>query len=172
MTQTDLATNITAIFSKLDDVVKTLTATITDNDAKFDETSGEKLQPLALQAKYNSEILNKQNILMSSIKSYYEFLDKMSIKNIIKFDTARNENKELLKKNFGSFKAESFSSMNMKTSALDLYKYPYSYYQPSDYLVKWPLLMSPYLHSHSSQFTKHLSFITLEGNTLIKTQKW
>ena len=50
VTQTDLATAITSIFAKLDDVVKNLTATITENDAKF-EKSQKQLQPLTLQDK-------------------------------------------------------------------------------------------------------------------------
>ena len=38
----------------------------------------------------------------------------MSTNNIIKFDTARKENEELLKKNFDKFKAEASRSIDTK----------------------------------------------------------
>ena len=50
----------------------------------------------------------------------------------------------------------------MKSSALDPYKYPY--------LVKFPLLKLPYFSSHKSQFSKHLSFMTLKGDTFLQIQ--
>ena len=93
MKKTDLATRTTAISSKLDekidDVVNNLTATITENDV---EKLVKWLQHLTLQTKENSESLNKQDIVISSMKaSYDERLEKMSINNIIKFETARKE---------------------------------------------------------------------------------
>ena len=60
----------------------------------------------------------------------------------------------------------------MKASALNSYKYPSSYDQPSADLIKCPLLKSPDFHSHASQFTKHFSFMTLEGDTLLQIQKY
>ena len=85
----------------------------------------------------------------------------MSINNIIKFDTARKETEELLKKNFEKFKSKASSSMDMKPYALNSNKYPSSYDQPSSDLIKLPLLKSPTFHSRASQPTKHLSFINL-----------
>ena len=60
----------------------------------------------------------------------------------------------------------------MKFFALNSNKYPSSHYQPSAYLIKWTLLKSPDFHFHASQFTKRLSFMTLEGNNLIQIKKW
>ena len=59
----------------------------------------------------------------------------------------------------------------MKYSDLNSYKYPSFYDQPSPDQIKWPLLKSPDFHSRASKFTKHLSLMTLEGNTLIQIQK-
>ena len=58
----------------------------------------------------------------------------------------------------------------MKSFALNSYIYPSYYYRPSADIIKWPILKSPYFHSHASQFTKHLSFVTIEGDTHIQLQ--
>ena len=69
-------------------------------------------------------------------------------------------------------KSESVSSLGMKISTLNSNK-PYSSYdQPSVDLIKWPLLKSLEKSSHASQFTKHISSMTLEGDTLLQIQKW
>ena len=60
----------------------------------------------------------------------------------------------------------------MKLSTLNSNKYPSSYDQTSADIIKWPLLKSPEKYSHASQFTKHLSFMTLEGDTLLEIKKW
>ena len=44
--------------------------------------------------------------------------------------------------------------------------------QPSTDIIKWPLLKSTGEYSHASQFTKHFPSPNLEGNTLLKLQKW
>ena len=59
----------------------------------------------------------------------------------------------------------------MKLSTLNSNKYPSSYDQTSADIIKWPLLKSPEKYSHASQFTKHLSFMTLESDTLIEIKK-
>ena len=66
----------------------------------------------------------------------------------MKFDTAKKENLEWLKNNFDEFKAEASSSIDMKYYALNTYKSPSSYDQPSADLIKWPLLRSPEKYSH------------------------
>ena len=65
VTQTDLATTITFIFAKLDELVKNLTATIIDNDARFDKKNQKQLQPLTLQVKENSETLDNKKMISS-----------------------------------------------------------------------------------------------------------
>ena len=95
----------------------------------------------------------------------------MSINRKIKFDTSRKENEEVLKNNFDKFKAKESSSINMKAPDLNSYKYPYSYDQPSADLIKFPLLKSPDFQYRASQLTEHLSFMTVEGNSLLQIQK-
>ena len=68
-------------------------------------------------------------------------------------------------------KSKLSSSFNKTVPPLSSNNSPYSYNQPSDDIIKWPLLKSPYFHSHASQFTKNLSFMNLEGDTLIQIQK-
>ena len=59
----------------------------------------------------------------------------------------------------------------MKLLTLNSNKSPSSYYQPSYDLIKLTLPKSPEKYSHASQFTKHLSFMTLEGNNLLQIKK-
>ena len=47
----------------------------------------------------------------------------------------------------------------MELVTINSNKYPSSYDQPSDDIIKWPLLKSPEKYSHASQFTKHISFM-------------
>ena len=60
----------------------------------------------------------------------------------------------------------------MKPSALNSNKYPSSYDQPSDDLIKFPLLQSPDYYSHASKFTKRLLSVNLESDTILQLQKW
>ena len=60
----------------------------------------------------------------------------------------------------------------MELVTINSKKYPSSYDQPSDDLIKWKLLKSPEKYSHASQLTKHISSTKLEGNTIIQIQKW
>ena len=59
----------------------------------------------------------------------------------------------------------------MKLSALASNKPPSSYDQTSDDIIQLPLLKSPEKYPHASQFTKHISSITLEVETIIHIQK-
>ena len=59
----------------------------------------------------------------------------------------------------------------MKASNISSKKSPSSYDKPSDYLIKWTLLKSPYFYSRALKFTKHVSSMTLEGDTLLQIQK-
>ena len=72
-----------------------------------------------------------------------------------------------------------FNSLYMKLPALTSEKSSLtsenpssSYEQPSADIIKYPLLKSPEKSSHASQLTKHISSITLEGDTIHKIQKW
>ena len=96
----------------------------------------------------------------------------MSINNINKIETAKEENEELLKNNIDKFKTEESSYIDIRFSVINPYKSPSSYDQPSAGFIKWTLTKSPYFHSLASKFTKHISFMTLEGDTLLKLQKW
>ena len=69
-------------------------------------------------------------------------------------------------------KGEASSSINKKLSPLNLNNPPSSYNQPSANTNKWPLIKSQNFHSHASQLTKHISHMTLEGDTLLQLQKW
>ena len=85
-----------------------------------------------------------------------------------RFDTARTENEDYFKIKFNKFKAKASIPIDMKLFALNSNKYPYSYDQHSYDIIKWPHLKSIDFHSHTSQFTKKLSFMNLEGDTLIQ----
>ena len=89
----------------------------------------------------------------------------MSISNITKSETAMKEHEDILNtkidKYIDDLKAEAYSSINKTLSPLNSNNYPSSYNKPSDDINKWPLIKSPYFHSRDSQFTKHLSPMTL-----------
>ena len=53
-----------------------------------------------------------------------------------KFEIAITENEEYIKMKFDEYKAEIYSSINMKLLTLRTNKYPSSYYQPSSDLIK------------------------------------
>ena len=99
----------------------------------------------------------------------------MSIANITKFETAMKEHEEILNTDIDTniyyLKSEASIYINKTFSTLNSNKYPYSYNQPSSDTNKWPLLKSPDVHSHDSQFTKYLSHMTLEGETFLQLQK-
>ena len=80
-------------------------------------------------------------------------------------------NRRSIQEEIRKIKSEETISINTKASSLKPNKYPSSYDQPSADLIKSPLLKSPWFHYHASQFTKHISSMTLEGNTLLQLQK-
>ena len=96
----------------------------------------------------------------------------MSINNTSKLDIAMKKNEESLKNNIDKFKEKASSSIMNKVSAINSKKSHSSYNQPSADIIKWKLIRSIYFHSHASQSTKHLSYMTLEGYTLLQIQKW
>ena len=69
-------------------------------------------------------------------------------------------------------KYETLISIDIKLLTLSSNKYPSYYDQHSADLIKWPILKSPDKYCHASQFTKHLSFITLEGDTLLQIKNY
>ena len=82
------------------------------------------------------------------------------------------ENEELLKNNIDELKAKSSRSINNTVYTLNTNNFPSSYNQPSDDITKCPLLKSPDFYSRASQFTKNISSMTLEGDTLLQIQIW
>ena len=66
---------------------------------------------------------------------------------------------------------KTINSFNIKISDITQNKPSLSYEQPYTGLVKWELLKSPGKSSHAFQFTKRLSSINLEGDTLLQFQK-
>ena len=100
----------------------------------------------------------------------------MRITNITKFETAMKEHGEILNTNIDTdidaLKAESISSIKNKLSPLKQNNSPSSSNQPSAYINNCPLLKSLDFHSYALHFTKHLSIINIEGDTLLQLQKW
>ena len=72
---------------------------------------------------------------------------------------------------FKSDHMKTIGSIDAKISAITSNK-PSSYSeQQSADITKWPLLKSPDKSSHISKLTKHLSFLILEGDTLLQLHK-
>ena len=69
---------------------------------------------------------------------------------------------------FDDIKAEASSSINHTLPPLNSKNSHSSSNQPSDDINQWPLLKSPYFHSRASQFTKHLSHMTLEVYNILR----
>ena len=72
---------------------------------------------------------------------------------------------------FDEYKAEISSYIYMKLLTLNSNNCPSCYDQPSAGIIKWTLINSPETYSHASKFTKRISFMTLEGDTLLQIQK-
>ena len=70
------------------------------------------------------------------------------------------------------YKYETSRSIDTKLLTPYSNKDPSYYEKPSNDPIKWILLKSPEKYSHASQFTKHLSFMNLKGDTLLQIQKW
>ena len=70
-----------------------------------------------------------------------------------------------------AYHVKTFNYFDIELSAITSKIPSSSYEQPSDDFTKWTLLKSPYKYLHASQFTKHMSFINLEGDTLLQCQK-
>ena len=64
-----------------------------------------------------------------------------------------------------------FNSLYMNLSALNSDKPSYYYEQYSSDIFQCPPLKSPEKSSHASKFTKHLSSMAWEGDTLIQIEK-
>ena len=69
------------------------------------------------------------------------------------------------------FRYEAVIFIDTKLSALSSNKPPSSYNQTPYDLIKWSLLNSPAKNPHASKFTKHISSMNLEGETLIQIKK-
>ena len=62
--------------------------------------------------------------ISSKLSANENRLDKMSINNIFKFDTAMKENEEFLKNTIEKFKAKACSSINKTVSTLNSNNHP------------------------------------------------
>ena len=71
---------------------------------------------------------------------------------------------------FYEYKYETSISNDMKLLTFNSNKYTSYYDQPSADLIKCLLLKLPEKYSHTSQFTKYLSSVTLEDNILPRIQ--
>ena len=60
----------------------------------------------------------------------------------------------------------------MKISAITSNRYYSSNEKTPADITKWTLLKAPEKYSHPSQFTKYLSSINLQGDTLLQLKKW
>ena len=124
-----------------------------------------QIQPLSLQiTEVSSKFLDCE-----------KHLEKLSISNTKKIEIAMKEHEVLLNTkidtNIVDLKAEASSSINQTLYPLNLHNFHSSSKKSSDDITQWPLLKSPDFHSRASQFTKHLSPITLQVNTLFQLQK-
>ena len=79
-----------------------------------------------------------------------------------KFEISRTENEKCLEMKLENKKLKHLSPL------LNISKSHLSYNQTSADLIKWPLLKSLEKYSHASQFTKHIPFMTLEGDTFLQ----
>ena len=69
------------------------------------------------------------------------------------------------------FKYETVFSLDIKLSVITSNKPSSCHDQPSADIIKWQLLKLPGKYSHASQFTIHLSSMTLEVKNLLQIQK-
>ena len=60
-----------------------------------------------------------------------------------KFEIERKETEYYLKMKLDEYKSETYISIDIKMLTLNSNKYPSSYYQPSDDLIKWLIIKSP-----------------------------
>ena len=173
----------------LNNHISAMLAKITDISSKTDEQE-EKLTEISPKLTTYEDRLEKLSItkihiqplslqitsISSKLSAYENRLDKMSIANITKFGTTMKENEDILNTNIDTkideFKDEASISINKTLYPLNPINSTSSYNQPSADINKLPLLKSPDYHSHASQLTKHISPVTLEGDTLIQLQKW
>ena len=111
-------------------------------DAKIVKEIEEELQPISLQIKY---ISSKHSDQAKQCLNDENYLDNMSNNNKINtnFDTSITKNEEYSHMKFDKFKAKASTSIDMKLLIINSNKYPYFYVQPSNGLIKFPLIKSP-----------------------------
>ena len=113
---------------------------------------------------------------MSKLSPYETRLDKLSTSNINIIDTQMKEHEQILNtkidKNIDDLKAFAYSSINLTFFPQSSHNSSSLSNQTSADITKWPLLKSPDFHSHVYQFTKHISPMNLDGNTLLQLKKW
>ena len=127
--------------------------------------------------KFSSKLDDHVNKIYSFTKSFDKRLNNISTNNRVSSNIDAETSKleatiEMKIDKIAAYHTKIFDSFNMKLSAITSSKPYLSYEQPSDYLIKCPLLKSPNKSSHSSQFTKHHSPMNFEGGTLLQIQKW
>ena len=105
-----------------------------------------------------------------------ERLKKMSASNRVgnKIDASKLEIGKNIVNKIAYIQDENIKNMTtreMKLSSTASIQY-FSLYQTHTDLLKWLLLKTPEKSTHASQFTKHLTYLTLEGVTLLQLHKW
>ena len=78
---------------------------------------------------------------------------------------------EMILDEIKSRKMKTINSFDTKLSDITTIFFKY-YGQPSTDITKWPILKSPGKYSHASQFNKHISSTSLEGDNHLQLQKW
>ena len=141
---------------------------IADQDAKVDKIIEKQIQPLSLWVK---DISSKQSEIE---KLFNKRLENMSNKNRIstKYEITRAAIEYNLNMKLNEYKSKTSSSISMKLLTINPNKMFSSYDQHSADLIKCKLFKSPEKYFHASKLTKHLLFMTLEGNTLIQIEIW
>ena len=141
------------------------------------------IQPMYLQITKSIYISSKTNKyeehlteITSKWSAYETCLDKLRTANINNIDTAMKEYEETLNKKFDKniddIKAVASISINPTFFPPNSHNSNSSSNQHSADITKWTLLKSPYFHSHALKFTKYISPISLEGDTLPQLKQW
>ena len=149
MTQTELATTITNLISKLDEnlkeTVNNTTSVITETDAKFEKNRKIARALVTPDQREFIKLCEQDKKTPSFKQSYYECLEDMSTNNkaSTNFETEKTELEETMKVKMDEFKSETSSFIDMKLLTINSNK-SHSYYdQSSADLIKWQLFNTP-----------------------------
>ena len=124
--------------------------------------------------KFSLNLDDQENKISFVTASYSELLENMITNNTVstKIEIAKIKLEATFNMRLDELKSETASSIDMKISTLSSNTPLSSYEHPLADIIKFPLIKSPEKYSHASQFTKHRSSMTIEGDTLLQIQKW